>query len=441
MDIAAVCIVGCCLGGGCGRPQADETPDAAADAALNAAPERRTAAKPAHAEYIVLTPAAKALNAAPDADWTLPADGRDRPPVPLLPESAPLALPPAAALAEPLPAVAAEHRPDDAGSGNPLRGGVSSPDANEPAPVLAEPTTAPPEKWRSGNAGCRRARNRRNRSRRPRHRRRARRRRRRRARASTAARRSIRSRRTARSSWAGRSRSWPCVITGREDGYIEPCGCAGLDRMKGGMSRRHTLFKQLRQEGWPVVGLDVGGLAKGFGKQAELKFQTMVEGKRQMGYDAIAFGADRPAAARRRSWSRWPGRPTASRASFVSANVGLFGFAVGDAAEVQGHRAAGAKLGVTAILGKQAQKQSPQRRDRDGRSRDGAEGHRARAEEEGRLPGPPGPCDGGGVDRAGQEVPRVQPGRHVRRAGRAAGQADAHRGHEDAPGRGRARRG
>jgi hypothetical protein len=34
---------------------------------------------------------------------------------------------------------------------------------------------------------------------------------------------------------------WPepkvaLVITGRQDGYIEPCGCAGLDRMKGGMN-------------------------------------------------------------------------------------------------------------------------------------------------------------------------------------------------------------
>ena len=40
---------------------------------------------------------------------------------------------------------------------------------------------------------------------------------------------------------------WPkpklaMVITGMEDGYIEPCGCAGLDRMKGGMGRRCTLL-------------------------------------------------------------------------------------------------------------------------------------------------------------------------------------------------------
>ena len=46
---------------------------------------------------------------------------------------------------------------------------------------------------------------------------------------------------------------WPkpklaLVITGNQEGYLEPCGCAGLDRMKGGMSRRYSLFRQLREE-------------------------------------------------------------------------------------------------------------------------------------------------------------------------------------------------
>ena len=40
---------------------------------------------------------------------------------------------------------------------------------------------------------------------------------------------------------------WPkpklaLVITGNQEGYLEPCGCAGLDRMKGGMSRRYSLL-------------------------------------------------------------------------------------------------------------------------------------------------------------------------------------------------------
>ena len=33
------------------------------------------------------------------------------------------------------------------------------------------------------------------------------------------------------------------AITGQQHGYIEPCGCTGLANQKGGMARRHTLFK------------------------------------------------------------------------------------------------------------------------------------------------------------------------------------------------------
>ena len=88
---------------------------------------------------------------------------------------------------------------------------------------------------------------------------------------------------------------WPkpqlaLVITGRQDGYLEPCGCAGLDRMKGGMSRRHTFFQMLRNQGWPVVRLDVGDLVKGFGLQAELKFQIAVEAMRKMNYQGVTLG-------------------------------------------------------------------------------------------------------------------------------------------------------
>ena len=151
---------------------------------------------------------------------------------------------------------------------------------------------------------------------------------------------------------------WPkpklaLVITGRQEGYLEPCGCAGLNRMKGGMSRRHTLFKTLRnKKGWAVVGLDVGGISKGFGRQAELKFHTMVEGMRKMGYDAIGLG---------KTDLRLPaGELVAAgdpRSPFISANVGLFGF---DAALTEKYRiieAAGMKLGIASILGKKFQKE------------------------------------------------------------------------------------
>ena len=149
---------------------------------------------------------------------------------------------------------------------------------------------------------------------------------------------------------------WPkprlaIVFTGRVDGYIEPCGCAGLEKMKGGMNRRHALFRNLRRKrGWPTVGIDVGGIAKGYGKQAELKFQAMVESMRTMDYDAIALGG---------SDLRLPtGELVAVAADtgdhnspFLSANVALFDFAAGLTNTVQFVEESGIKLGVTGILG------------------------------------------------------------------------------------------
>jgi len=155
---------------------------------------------------------------------------------------------------------------------------------------------------------------------------------------------------------------WPkpklaLVITGRQDGYLEPCGCAGLDRMKGGMSRRYSFLNELRkQRGWPVVAMDVGGLAKGYGKQAELKYHITVEDMRKMGYDAIALG---------RAELRLPtGELVAETAAvegqqspFVSANVGLFGFAAETTARMRIVEAAGMKLGITGVLGKEFQQE------------------------------------------------------------------------------------
>ncbi|MEX0819923.1 MAG: multiheme c-type cytochrome [Pirellulaceae bacterium] len=79
-------------------------------------------------------------------------------------------------------------------------------------------------------------------------------------------------------------------VTGQQKGYIEPCGCAGLTNQKGGLARRHTLVRQLKAKGWPLVALDVGNQVRRFGRQAELKFQITVEGLKTIGYDAITFG-------------------------------------------------------------------------------------------------------------------------------------------------------
>ncbi len=155
---------------------------------------------------------------------------------------------------------------------------------------------------------------------------------------------------------------WPkpklaLVITGREDGYLEPCGCAGLERMKGGISRRYSMFEDLRRtRRWPVVGVDVGGNCKGWGKQAELKFQITAEAMKKIGYDAIALG---------KAELKLPASEVTSHVAgvggkesiFVSANVALYGFDLGLTPQKRVVQRGGMKLGITSILGPAYQKE------------------------------------------------------------------------------------
>ena len=93
-------------------------------------------------------------------------------------------------------------------------------------------------------------------------------------------------------------KSWPTpglaiVITGRQHGYLEPCGCTGLDYQKGGLARRQELIRQLREDQkWPLLLVDAGNQVRRFGRQPEIKFQLTVERLKEIGYQAIALGPD-----------------------------------------------------------------------------------------------------------------------------------------------------
>lgn len=80
------------------------------------------------------------------------------------------------------------------------------------------------------------------------------------------------------------------VFTGRQMGYVEPCGCTGLDHQKGGLARRHTFLQGLMDRGWPVAGIDIGNQVRRFGRQPELKFNLTAQLLELMGYQAVAFG-------------------------------------------------------------------------------------------------------------------------------------------------------
>lgn len=150
---------------------------------------------------------------------------------------------------------------------------------------------------------------------------------------------------------------WPkpqvaLVLSGQQEGYIEPCGCAGLENQKGGLKRRHTLVRSLAERGWPVVPLDLGGQIHRFSRQAEIKLQTTIQSLVKIGYQAVGFGPQD---------LRLPPEQLISIAAnleetpFVSANVGLLDFDAGFTSRSRIVEAGGRKIGVTAVLGKRFQ--------------------------------------------------------------------------------------
>ena len=82
------------------------------------------------------------------------------------------------------------------------------------------------------------------------------------------------------------------VFTGRQFGYVEPCGCTGLDRQKGGLARRHSFVLGLRDRGWNVVAVDSGNQVRRFGRQPELKFNLTSELLTTMEYQAVGLGPE-----------------------------------------------------------------------------------------------------------------------------------------------------
>ncbi|MCA9131698.1 MAG: hypothetical protein KDA45_01020 [Planctomycetales bacterium] len=146
---------------------------------------------------------------------------------------------------------------------------------------------------------------------------------------------------------------WPkpqavLYLSGQQHGYIEPCGCTGLENQKGGLIRRDTLLTELRQRGWELVPIDVGNQVRRIGRQPELKFQTTVEAFRLMGYRAAALGVD-DLQLSSIELIQIAGSDQLTQSPFVSANVSVV-----DASFFPSHRiveAGGRKIGITAVLG------------------------------------------------------------------------------------------
>lgn len=140
-------------------------------------------------------------------------------------------------------------------------------------------------------------------------------------------------------------------ISGRQHGYIEPCGCAGLANQKGGLLRRHTCLEELKAKGWDVVPVDLGNQVRRFGAQASIKFTRTVEALTgQMNYEAIGLGPDD---LKLPSTDLIQAIVNSAEEDhvFTSANVELFGDFI---PKVQVVEAKGHKLGITSVLGSKA---------------------------------------------------------------------------------------
>ncbi len=143
---------------------------------------------------------------------------------------------------------------------------------------------------------------------------------------------------------------WPrpqftLFLTGRQHGYIEPCGCTGLTNQKGGLARRHSVLEQVRELGWPTVAMDIGNQVRRFGVQPQVKFQMTVNGLRQMKYDVVAFGPDDLRLSFGELLAAIVGEE--GEPPFLSANVDILGVVPKfQIIETDGH-----KVGVTTVLG------------------------------------------------------------------------------------------
>ncbi len=90
-------------------------------------------------------------------------------------------------------------------------------------------------------------------------------------------------------------KEWPkpavaFAITGEMHGYIEPCGCS--EPQYGGIARRASLLKQLREKEWPIAALDLGGTLKNARQQSQFKFQALLTALRDMQYISLQAGIE-----------------------------------------------------------------------------------------------------------------------------------------------------
>ncbi len=80
------------------------------------------------------------------------------------------------------------------------------------------------------------------------------------------------------------------LLSGEIHGYLEPCGCSLTQ--SGGFARRSKLFRELREKGWPLGALDVGGTLKKANRQDQIKFESILTAMQILEYAGLALGSE-----------------------------------------------------------------------------------------------------------------------------------------------------
>lgn len=144
-------------------------------------------------------------------------------------------------------------------------------------------------------------------------------------------------------------------VTGKQSGYLEPCGCTGLENQKGGLMRRDSLLETIRTKGWDVLPIDTGSQVRMRGKQSEIKFDWTAKALSTMNYAAVGYGEDDLRLSQDTLVYQLVNvgftADGESNPLFVSANVSIFGdldtkYKI---VEVKGR-----KIGITTVLGDEA---------------------------------------------------------------------------------------
>ncbi len=147
------------------------------------------------------------------------------------------------------------------------------------------------------------------------------------------------------------------IITGEQDGYLEPCGCTS--GQLGGLRRRFDLVETLREkQKWPLALVDLGSLikdpasARGGPEQTKAKFVVALKALGLLKYDALALSAEDLRNGVDEAFAQF--LDLGEQPKVVAANVtAASGFEKNVVRSVK-TKAGSVKLGITAILDPEA---------------------------------------------------------------------------------------